>query len=50
MSWNEFVVFWQEEQMNFFLAILFMGITAKVLNASATNKKMQYRSKEANKK
>lgn len=45
ISWNEFLVFWQEEQMNFFLAILFMGVTAKILGSKQSSK-LQTRSKK----
>jgi hypothetical protein len=46
ISWNELQVFWVEEQMNFFLAILFAGITARILGASMQRSKMETRNKK----
>jgi hypothetical protein len=48
INWNEFVVFWQEEQMNFFVGILFAMVIARVLGSWMAQDKarIQTRSKK----
>ena len=50
MTWNEFTLFWQEENMNMFSVIIGLYIVAIVMRGfKAQSKQMQYRSKEATK-
>ena len=50
MTWNEFSLFWQEENMNMFSVLIGLYIVAIVMRSfKAQSKQMQYRSKEANK-